>query len=169
MTLKFTRDWTHVNDKVENKKLQNASKTKPSNEKMLSTKRRVYERNQSCCLSFCHLSSPPPPPRRIKGTFASSPSPEPPSLFEKTLPFISVIGNLCFLQNHPLSRAFSGNLPKTNAPKVPHFLRKIGTRMRTLSEFEWGEGADCSQPPYVWNWVYSIKVLMLHSQWGMVV
>ena len=79
------------------------------NEKTLSMERRACQKNQSCCLSFCHLSTPPPPHfRRIRGTSARSSSPEPPYLVENVPP-----RSLLFTKNMHY-RAFSGNLLETN-------------------------------------------------------
>ena len=90
MTLKVTHDWTHSlnNDKVENKKLQNHTKTQPINEKTPSIKRHASQKNQELLSQFLSLLIPPPPSRRIRGTFAPSPSPEPPYLGEKYTPYL---------------------------------------------------------------------------------
>ena len=108
--------------KSKTKELQNYTKTQPVNEKTLSMKRRVYERNQICCLILSLLPPPLPPPpphsRRIRGDFARSPSPEPSYLGGNISP-ISVVGNhsfrLLFTRNTP----FSGLFGKSSQDKHP--------------------------------------------------
>ena len=134
MTLKFTRDWTHSlnNDRVENKKLQNHTKTQQSIEH--------YQWKDVLVKSFCHFSPPPPHFRRIRGTFAHSSSPEPPYLVENIPPRSRQLVTIAFYKTHTFPgfsrEIFSRQTPQTYTP----FPEKMGTHMRPLSVFEWGGG-----------------------------
>ena len=64
MTVNFTTDWTHSlnNGKVVNQKLQKSHQNTVFNEKhaINNIERRTCQKNQTCCLRFCHFSPPPP-------------------------------------------------------------------------------------------------------------
>ena len=69
------------------------------NEKTRSMERCACQKNQSCCLSFCHFS-PPSHFHRIKGTFAHSSSPEPPCLVENIPSRSRYLVTIAFYKKH---------------------------------------------------------------------
>ena len=171
MTLKFTRDWTHSlnNDKVENPKLQNHTKTQPVKEKTLSMKRRAYERSLISFLSLSllnppsieswgtllithHLKPPPPPP----------PPPTPRGGGGEIYPLSRLVGShafwVLFTRNTPFPPPLSREIFPRQMPQKYPLSRDNGNCMRPRSAFEGGWLLTSSKsPPYVWNWVYSIK------------
>ena len=168
MTLKFTRDWTHSlnNDRVENQKLQNRTKTQQSIEHYQW--RDCLSKDSELLSKFLSLLTHPPPPhfRRIRGTFAHSSSPEPPYLVENIPPRSRQLVTIAFYKTHTFpgfsQEIFSRQTPQTYTP----FPEKMGTHMRPLSVFEWGTSKGLgvqnrllmSEIGYIWL-VYSSSIV----------
>ena len=101
-----------------------------------------------------------PPPIELGGTYARSPSPEPP---------ISCIGYHWQLQKNTPFPGFSREIFPRLSPPNTAFPEKMGTRMRPPYVFEWGGGGVSSSPPLptsvlrLWYWPIFPTTVVQHS------